>query len=96
MLLHPRVNFSTFPAELVHSRPLQACNGWLQCGSMRIELPTTSWVDPAQRAEDDAHTLTVAAQPATDWFTGAWTADLALALRTEVAASEPLVLTLTL
>ena len=27
---------------------------------MRIELPSTPWADSAHRADDDAHTLTVA------------------------------------
>jgi hypothetical protein len=63
---------------------------------MRIELPTASWTDPVHRAEDDAHTMTVAALPALDWFAGAWSADCGLTQRFEVAAAEPQVLTLTL
>ncbi|MDB5954141.1 hypothetical protein [Ramlibacter sp.] len=64
---------------------------------MRIELPSTSWADTVHRAEDDAHTLTMAAaQPALDWFAGAWSANCGLSQRVEVAAGEPLVLTLTL
>jgi hypothetical protein len=63
---------------------------------MRIELPSASWADTVHRAEDDAHTMTVAAQPALDWFAGAWSADSGLTQRVEVAAVEPQVLTLTL
>lgn len=64
---------------------------------MRIELPSASWADTVHRAEDDAHTLTMAAaQPALDWFAGSWSANCGLGQRVEVAAGEPLVLTLTL
>jgi hypothetical protein len=63
---------------------------------MRIELPSASWADTVHRAEDDAHTMTVAAQPALDWFAGAWSAGCGLTQRTEVAAGEPLAITLTL
>ena len=63
---------------------------------MRIELPSASWADTVHRAEDDAHTLTVApAQPALDWFAGAWSAGSGLTQRVEVPAGEPQVLTLT-
>jgi len=61
---------------------------------MRIELPSASWADTLLRAEDDAHTLTVAAQPAADWF-GGWMAEGSQALRTEVALTEPRTVTLT-
>jgi len=61
---------------------------------MRIELPTPAWTDAVQRADDDAHTLTIAAQPAAGWLAGAWQADAASTLRTGVAAL-PAVLTLT-
>jgi hypothetical protein len=63
---------------------------------MRIELPTASWADTVHRADEDAHTLTVAAQPALDWFAGAWSADYGVAQRAEVATAEPVTLTLTL
>jgi hypothetical protein len=64
---------------------------------MRIELPSASWADTLLRAEDDAHTMTIAAhQPTADWLGGSWLAETALVLRTEVAADEPQVLTLTL
>jgi hypothetical protein len=96
MLLHHRVNYSTFPAQSHLQSCLSACNRWLQCRHMRIELPSTPWPDTVQRAEDDAHTLTVAAaQPALDWFAGAWSADCGLTQRVEVAAGEPLTLTVT-
>ena len=97
MLLHHRVNYSRFPAQS-HVQPcLGACNRWLQCRHMRIELPSTPWVDPVHRAEDDAHTLTMAAaHPALDWFAGAWSEGSGLTQRVEVAAGEAPVLTLTL
>jgi hypothetical protein len=63
---------------------------------MRTELPSASWADTVPRAEEDAHTLTVAAQPAHDWFAGAWSADCGLAQRAEVSTAEPVTLTLTL
>jgi hypothetical protein len=62
---------------------------------MRIELPSASWADTVHRAEDDAHTLTVASQPTTDWFAGAWMPDTPVAVRTQVSAEEPAPLTLT-
>lgn len=62
---------------------------------MRIELPANDWVDAMQRAEDDAHTLTIAAQPAVGWIAGAWQPEAALTLRTEVAVLPVAVLTLT-
>ncbi|HEX2547965.1 MAG TPA: hypothetical protein VHL79_23980 [Ramlibacter sp.] len=62
---------------------------------MRIELPSASWADTLLRAEDDAHTLTVAAQPASDWF-GGWMADAPLTVRTEVERGDPQEITLTL
>lgn len=97
MLLHRRVNYSTFPVQLNSPPCCGACNRWLQCRHMRIELPSTSWADTVHRAEDDAHTMTVAAaQPALDWFAGAWSADCGLTQRTEVPSGDPVVLTLTL
>jgi hypothetical protein len=61
---------------------------------MRIELPPATWSDGALRAEDDAHTLTLATQPATDWALPA-EADATLRLRVEVTMSIPPVVTLT-
>jgi hypothetical protein len=62
---------------------------------MRIEMPTASWADTVQHAEDDAHTLTLAAQQGSDWLPGALAADVTLTVRTEVAADEPVLLTIT-
>lgn len=62
---------------------------------MRIELPPPSWADNAHRAEDDAHTLTVAAPTTADWVQWQWPAEPRLAVRIEVPAAEPRVLTLT-
>ena len=98
MLLHPVVKFSTFPPGM-HVLPTHSeCNGWLQCLDMRIELPSASWADTAPRAEDDAHTLTVASQSASDWAPLDLLphATTALGVRVAVAATLPLVLTLTL
>lgn len=95
MLSHPVVNYSTFPAEYRRRTAGAACNHWLQCSPMRIELPPASWADTAPRTEDDAHTLTVAGQTAVDWAQWQWPADPALAIRVEVPASEPETLTLT-
>lgn len=92
------MKFSTFPAELREATPLGACNRWLQWQSMRIELPSTSWADTVHRAEDDAHTLTVAAQTASDWAPLQLLPDPpgAPCARAEVQCGEPLVLTITL
>jgi hypothetical protein len=95
MLAHPDVNFSTFPAELLRNPCVKACNGWLQCRSMRIELPSASWADTVQRAEDDAHTLTVASAPATEWAAWQWATEPARPLRTQVSAALPVTVTLT-
>lgn len=62
---------------------------------MRIELPAITWIDAAHRGEEDAHTLTLAAQPAPGWAGGSQAADPAPALRVEVARGESVVLTLT-
>jgi hypothetical protein len=95
MLAHRLVNYSTFPAEYRRRTAREACNRWLQCSPMRIELPPASWADTAQRAEDDAHTLTVAAQTTADWVQWQWPADPVLSIRVEVPATEPEALTLT-
>jgi hypothetical protein len=63
---------------------------------MRIELPANTWADAAHRADDDAHTLTVAAVPPPHWPGDSWTSAPALTLRTQVAGAEPVTLTLTL
>ena len=62
---------------------------------MRIELPPASWADTAQRAEDDAHTLTVAGPAAPDWVQWQWHVHPALVLHTQVAADAPVTLTIT-
>lgn len=62
---------------------------------MRIELPPASWADTVLRPEDDAHTLTVAAPASPDWVHWQLPADPARASRTEVAAGEPVPLTIT-
>ena len=96
MLAHPGVNFSTFPAEYRRRAARNPRNRWLQCISMRIELPPASWADATHRAEDDAHTLTVASHPAPDWVQWQWPADPALSVRVEVPAGLPETVTLTL
>lgn len=67
---------------------------------MRIELPSATWADSAHRADDDAHTLTVAPLhapvPGPHWPGEAWTSDPAAALRTQVSAEAAVTLTLTL
>ena len=66
---------------------------------MRIELPATPWADTVNRADDDAHTLTVAtahAQPATEWLGGFWAVEPALTLHVGVPATGPVTLTVTL
>jgi hypothetical protein len=67
---------------------------------MRIELPSTTWADSAHRADDDAHTLTVAplhaSGPAPHWPGDSWTSDPATTLRTQVSADAAVTLTLTL
>ena len=88
------MKYSTVPAEFLLARRVKASNWSLQCGFMRIELPSASWADTLLRAEDDAHTLTVAAQPTPDWF-GGWMAEVGATLRTEVTAAEPPTATLT-
>jgi len=68
---------------------------------MRIELPAASWTDTVQRADEDAHTLTLSALPALPalpaptFVQGAFGADPTLTVRTEVSAFEPVVVTLT-
>ena len=65
---------------------------------MRIELPSASWADTVHRADDDAHTLTVASQSASDWapLDLLPQADTALGVRVEITATPALVLTFTL
>ena len=63
---------------------------------MRIELPAATWADAAHRADDDAHTLTVAPLPAPHWPGDTWAAEPLATLRTEVAATPSVAITLTL
>jgi hypothetical protein len=63
--------------------------------SMRIELPSLTWADAAQRVDDDAHTLTLAPATAPGWVPGGLLADPVTALRTEVPGSAPQAVTLT-
>ncbi len=63
---------------------------------MRIELPLPAWHESTQRADDDAHTLTVEAPRATEWVAWQWPVDPSHTLRTEVRATPPVVLTITL
>ena len=62
---------------------------------MRIELPLPTWAEFSQRAEDDAHTLTVA-PPSPEWVGWQWACEPATTLRTEVDAEPGATLTLTL
>ncbi|MBE7367207.1 hypothetical protein [Ramlibacter pallidus] len=62
---------------------------------MRIELPPASWADTTLRPEDDAHTLTVAAQGGPDWVQWQWPAEAGLVVRTQVATREPETVTIT-
>jgi hypothetical protein len=64
---------------------------------MRIELPSASWAT-VHRAEDDAHTMTLAAQSASDWAPLQFLDEAesaSAAVRAAVEAGKPLVLTLT-
>jgi hypothetical protein len=63
---------------------------------MRIELPLPAWAESAQRADDDAHTLTVAPSVAADWVAWQWPSEPAPCVRVAVAATRAQPLTLTL
>jgi hypothetical protein len=91
------VKFSRFPAELLRLAPCEWRNRWLQWHSMRIELPIPSWADTVQRAEEDAHTLTIPVPSTSGWMPlagldpaedGTW--------RAEIGTADHRVLTLTL
>jgi hypothetical protein len=91
------VKFSTIPAESRGAAAPEARYGSLQCYAMRIEMPSATWANAAPRPEDDAHTLTVAGQSPSQWaplelLPGT---DGTLGARTEVADSDPVVLTIT-
>jgi hypothetical protein len=91
------VKYSTIPAESAPDMRLAGRNAWLQCYAMRIELPNASWASAAPRAEEDAHTLTVAGQSPSEWapLDLLPPADRPLCVRTEVTSDDPLVLTIT-
>jgi len=61
---------------------------------MRIELPLPSWAETTPRADDDAHTLTVAPAPM-EWSPWQWGSDPAPTLRLQVDAARPRAVTLT-
>lgn len=48
------------------------------------------------RADDDAHTLTMAPSPATEWVSWQWPSEPAPTLRTSIAARPPVTVTVTL
>jgi len=62
---------------------------------MRIELPSVSWDATVQRAEDDAHTLTVTSPQASDWLPGGAEHEAAETVRAGVARGEAIPLTIT-
>jgi homoaconitase/3-isopropylmalate dehydratase large subunit len=63
---------------------------------MRIELPAASWDHAALRADEDAHTLTLASHRATEWMPMApWNTNPGEALRVQVPDAEPMTVTLT-
>ena len=63
---------------------------------MRIELPTATWADTANRVEDDAHTLTLAPTPLPGWVEGPLVPDSGPTLHVKVPDTEPVVLSITL
>jgi hypothetical protein len=63
---------------------------------MRIELPLPSWNESTQRADDDAHTLTVEAAATTEWSPWQWSTEPVATLRTRVEAPAPVTVTVTL
>jgi len=63
---------------------------------MQIELPSGSWDSTALRVDDDAHTLTLAAQPEAERLVSFSGADPAATLRAAVTEVAPAPLTLTL
>ena len=62
---------------------------------MRIELPLPSWADTTPRADDDAHTLTVAPAPL-EWTPWHWDGNPSPTLRLQVGSAPRAPLTLTL
>jgi hypothetical protein len=61
---------------------------------MRIELPSPTWAD-TQRAQDDAHTLTLPAQRLSLADSLMAEGEDGASLRVEIAACEPQQMTLT-
>jgi hypothetical protein len=64
-------------------------------GDMRIELPLPSWAETMPRADDDAHTLTMAPSPL-EWTPWQWGSDPTPTLRTQVDVLPVVAVTLTL
>ena len=63
---------------------------------MRIELPSANWDPAALRADEDAHTLTMAPQPAVDWLQlPPWELDPGVPLHARVPDTEPASITIT-
>jgi hypothetical protein len=58
-------------------------------------MPRSTWADTVQRAEDDAHTLTMAAQAQAAWVPWPLPAETGPAVRVEVPDGEPVFFTLT-
>jgi hypothetical protein len=63
---------------------------------MRIELPSTTWADAANRVDDDAHTLTLAPTPLPGWVEGTLLPDPGLTLHVRVPDTDPVALSITL
>jgi hypothetical protein len=63
---------------------------------MRIELPSATWADAANRVEDDAHTLTLAPAPLPGWVDGTPLPEPGLTLHVRVPDTDPVVLSITL
>lgn len=98
MLLHASREEFDVSCRVAHAECAEDVQHVVTVAGMRIELPSASWTDTVLRPEDDAHTLTVALQSASDWapLDLLTQADRDLAVRTEVARVETVQLTLTL
>ena len=98
MLLHASREQFDVSCRVAHGHRAEDVQHVVTVQDMRIELPSASWTDTVLRPEDDAHTLTVALQSASDWapLELLAQADRELAVRTEVVRAEPIQLTLTL
>lgn len=62
---------------------------------MRIELPSASWAETLQRAEDDAHTLTIEGVLAAGPFAAMRLGEAAATLRIEVPEGDAAPMTIT-